>query len=153
MADKKTPDVIVGALMVNPRGEVLLWRSAKWLGAMVMPGGRVERGESVAQALERELYEETGLPIFDIQFLGYQESIDASDYYKPRHMLLLDFACKVNATELPNLKKDREFVWAAPERALELELGRCTRVALENYLRLSPGQSLPSSKTMGAVTA
>jgi nucleoside triphosphatase len=137
MGEKRSPDLIVGAMMMNPRKEVLLWRSQKWRGALVLPGGRVERGETAEEALRRKMYEDTGLPIFDIAFIGFQESIDSPQYFKPRHMLLLNFFCRVNSEFSPSAKDGREFVWTTIERAMELELGVFTRGALERYLSQS----------------
>ncbi|MFF3430516.1 NUDIX domain-containing protein [Streptomyces sp. NPDC002602] len=54
------------ALLVNSRGEHLLHRDANkpWIcdpGTWSIPGGDREGKESCRQAVERELYEETGL--------------------------------------------------------------------------------------------
>ena len=48
----------VSAVVMNPRGEVLLVRTAK--AGWELPGGRVEAGEDVLGALQRELAEESG---------------------------------------------------------------------------------------------
>lgn len=58
-------DVAVGILM-KPNGDVLLGQrpSGKpYAGYWEFPGGKVERGESILQALQREFVEELGVRI------------------------------------------------------------------------------------------
>ena len=55
----------VGAVVHDETGRLLLIRRghAPHAGSWSLPGGRVEPGESVAQAVEREVREETGLAV------------------------------------------------------------------------------------------
>ena len=55
----------VGAVVLAPRGRLLLIRRGHepGRGLWSVPGGRVEPGESVAAAVEREVREETGLAV------------------------------------------------------------------------------------------
>jgi nucleoside triphosphatase len=39
------PEATVGALVVNPRGEVLIVRSSKWGNKLTVPGGHIKLGE------------------------------------------------------------------------------------------------------------
>lgn len=61
-ANPRTPEAAVGAVCVR-HGRLLLVQRARDPGAglWAVPGGRVERGESVPAAVLRELEEETGL--------------------------------------------------------------------------------------------
>ena len=55
----------VGAVVLDPWGRLLLIRRGQepGRGLWSVPGGRVEAGESVAAAVEREVREETGLAV------------------------------------------------------------------------------------------
>lgn len=59
------PFVAVAAVAVDDQGRVVLGRRGKdpGYGAWLLPGGRVEEGEPLTAALEREFLEETGLGI------------------------------------------------------------------------------------------
>jgi 8-oxo-dGTP diphosphatase len=65
-ADPALPVVAcVGAVVLDARGRLLLVRRGNEpsRGLWSVPGGRVEAGESVAAAVEREVLEETGLAV------------------------------------------------------------------------------------------
>lgn len=56
---------IVACILVNDKNEVLMMQEAKTscAGKWYLPAGRMERGESIVQAAEREALEETGLDV------------------------------------------------------------------------------------------
>jgi 8-oxo-dGTP diphosphatase len=70
----------VGAVIKDDAGRLLLIRRghAPGLGLWSIPGGRVEAGETDAQALIRELREETGLVVEPRALLGSVERPGAS---------------------------------------------------------------------------
>ncbi|MCO8122696.1 NUDIX domain-containing protein [Stieleria sp. TO1_6] len=65
------PVAAVGALIVNPANELLLVRRARdpGKGQWGLPGGFVDQGETVEQALEREVLEETQLRLTNIDLM------------------------------------------------------------------------------------
>ena len=65
MAKQQFPEPTVGALIFNPEGKLLLMRSHKWRDKYVVPGGHIELGEHIEDALKREVKEETGLDVTD----------------------------------------------------------------------------------------
>src|SRR3954469_9916934 len=65
----KTPLVTVDIVIESDEGIVLVRRRNPPLG-WALPGGFVDRGESVAQAARREAKEETGLDVELIELLG-----------------------------------------------------------------------------------
>jgi len=85
------PEVCVGAVVIDD-GDLLLVRRGNPPGAgfLSVPGGRVEAGESVHDAVRRELAEETGLVGRNLRFLGWVERISAT-----HHFVILDFLTDV----------------------------------------------------------
>ncbi len=82
-----TPVVAVGAFVFDPQGRVLLVERGKppGVGLWTVPGGRLERGETLAQAVAREVREETGL-IAEVGPLVCVAERIADDY----HFVILD---------------------------------------------------------------
>ena len=68
------PEVGVGAVAVHD-GAVLLVRRGKGpaAGEWSVPGGHVEMGETLHEAIVREVLEETALEVVVDRFLGFVE--------------------------------------------------------------------------------
>lgn len=60
----------VRVLLPNGRGEICVIKSEKY-GYMQIPGGGIDEGESITEALRRETQEEAGFLIKDITPIGY----------------------------------------------------------------------------------
>ena len=65
------PVAAVGGLIINDDNHLLMVRRAQdpGLGKWGLPGGFVDRGETIEQALEREIREETGLRLASSRYL------------------------------------------------------------------------------------
>ena len=84
-------EVVVGAVVVDEDRLLLVRRSAApGLGLWALPGGRVQSGETLRDAVGRETLEETGLTVEvrDVAWVG--DSIGPGD--PPEwHFLIVDF--------------------------------------------------------------
>lgn len=69
--DFNNPITAVAALILDPEDRLLLIRRAKEpaLGLLAMPGGFVDAGESLEQAVRREIAEEIGLALTSVDYL------------------------------------------------------------------------------------
>ncbi|NJC97533.1 MAG: ADP-ribose pyrophosphatase [Anaerolineales bacterium] len=131
MAEQTFPEPTVGVFIFNPAGELLLLKSHKWPDKYVVPGGHVELGESIEAAAIREAKEETGLDIHDLEFINFQEFIYDPSFWKRRHFIFFDYACKTESTEVQLNDEAEEHVWVRLEAAVHLPLDSYTRKSVE----------------------
>ena len=135
MTDQIFPEPTVGAFIFNAQGELLLLESHKWPGRYVVPGGHVELGERLEEAVVREAKEETGLAIHTVEFINFQQFIYDPAFWKKRHFIFFDFACHTDGTEVILNDEAESYVWVEPHQALTLELDTYTRRSVEEWLR------------------
>lgn len=108
------PQLAVSAAIFRD-GKVLLTRRARSpaKGFYSLPGGRVEFGESLHQALKREVSEETGLDIAIVGLAGWREVLPAAA--GAGHYLIMSFAARWVARE-PVLNDELDdYRWIAPD--------------------------------------
>ncbi|MBW6468107.1 MAG: NUDIX hydrolase [Coriobacteriia bacterium] len=86
------PRIRVAALLVIDGNVVLVRHLKNGRRYHLLPGGGVERGESLAEALSREVAEETGLVVMIGRPLLLNDTIDPSG---SRHVVNITFAATV----------------------------------------------------------
>lgn len=129
------PRVTVGAL-IRKGDQVLLVKSHKWFGKYVLPGGHVEFGETQLDAVKREVLEETGLLVGNLEFIEYVEVINSPEFWKPgKHFVGANFLCQMSGGDLQLNDEHEEFVWCTLQEALALDLVPVTRHTIETVLR------------------
>jgi len=84
-------------------------------GLYTLPGGVVELGESLIEAVVREVREETGLAIEPVALAGYREALarDAAGRIE-RHFVILPFAARWLSGELALNEELAEARWLLP---------------------------------------
>lgn len=125
----------VGAIIIDEQGRLFLSRRGPLAknerGLWEFPGGSVEFGERLADALKREMYEEYGIEI------EVGELLDVVDHILPdekQHWVSPTFICRILSGE-PMIRepgKCSEIGWFAPEKIPE-NLTMITRENLSHY--------------------
>jgi len=133
--------VAVAAVVRDERGRVLLIRRTD-NGRYAVPGGAQEIGESVGQAVVREVREETGIEVVPTRLTGV--------YSDPRHVIAypadgevrqefsLCFLARPVGGVPRTSEESSEVLWVEPERLGGLDIHPAVRLRIEHALRDRP---------------
>lgn len=113
------PEVCVGAVAVDNDRLLLVRRGhGAAAGEWSVPGGRVEEGETLAEAVVRELLEETGVEGVCNDLIGWVERISDDGHY-----VILDFRVDVLEESEPVAGDDAaEAAWVPLSEVADLLL-------------------------------
>jgi 8-oxo-dGTP diphosphatase len=103
--------VAAGALVTNSQGQVLLLKSPRY-DDWEFPGGQVEESETIPHALEREVFEETGIVVRVKSLVGIYSNVR-----KPS-IVNMDFICEYVSGEPQTSAESAEVEWVNREEAL-----------------------------------
>jgi len=98
-------------------GKVLIVRRARppAHGLYTLPGGGVELGETLEEAVIREVREETALEVVPVALAGYRQAIARDETGRiERHFVILPFAARWIAGEISLNEELAEAHWLAP---------------------------------------
>jgi len=114
--------VAVAGLVTDARGRVLMIRSPRrdW----EFPGGQVEEGESLTEALRREVLEETGVTVTMGALAGVYSNVKS-------HIVMFDFLCNLVGGEPATSAESPEVAWVERDEALS----RILRPAIRDRMR------------------
>ena len=116
------PYLAVSAAIVRD-GKILVVRRARAPahGLYSLPGGVVEVGETLEEAVTREVREETGMTIEPVALAGFREAIvrDAERRVE-RHFIILCFAARWRAGEVLLNEELDEARWLEPAELASL---------------------------------
>ena len=111
---KARPQLAASAIVFRD-GKILLVRRAHDPGAgrWSVPGGRVEHGETVEQAVHREVAEETGIAIDIVALAGIREVLPRDN--ATGHYVVLSYAAHWRCGEVALNDEHDGAQWIAPD--------------------------------------
>ena len=126
----------VGASVVEGGRVLLVERGREPLqGTWSLPGGVVEAGERLADAIRREVCEETGLEVDPVKMVEVFERIMPDDEGRTEyHYVLIDYLCRVTGGELCAGDDAARARWAAPGELASCRLTEGTLAVIRKAL-------------------
>ena len=129
------PRVAVGAVVFHENRVLLVRRGqAPSDGQWAIPGGRVELGETLAQAAEREIREETGILIAAQEPIYVFDMVERDRADQVRfHYVIVDLAARYLGGELHAGDDAAEARWVTADEMQRLTVSPPTRQLLARY--------------------
>lgn len=125
--------------MVVHQGRVLLIKRGKepLRGRWVVPGGTVEAGETLEEALVREIQEETGLSVRPREIVTVFDRIHHEDGCVRYHYVIIDYLCDYVSGSLRAASDAEAAVFAAPAELGGYDLPpKALEVVLDGFRRV-----------------
>ncbi len=131
----KTWRVIVVAVIQNEAGDYLICKKPAdrgvFPGQWALPGGGIEEGEHMVDALRREVHEETGLEIEQIQPMFFKDGqypkLFPDGSSQDIYMIFLLFSCRA-CRQAPVLGEEFEaYAWVKAEDLVCYDLNEQTK--------------------------
>lgn len=155
MASREYPDaprVAVGAVVLH-EGKVLLVERGNppAQGVWAIPGGSVELGETMAEAAERELLEETGLVVRAREIVLTFDAVVRDDEGRVRfHYVIVDMMADYVSGEVAAGGDARDARWVGRDEIRRLRMSRATVDLLRRLTDLvEPGARLQLDSDSG----
>ena len=135
MDSELLPRVGVGVIIRNNSGEILLGlrKNSHGDGEWALPGGKVDFGETLIETVEREVKEETGLSVSNVQLISVCDDRKFISSHN-KHFISIGFVCN-SASETPTVnepEKCSEWRWF-PISKLPQNVFMASTATIENY--------------------
>ena len=121
--------VSVAGLVTNEKDEVLLVKSPR--RGWEFPGGMVEPGESLQEALIREIFEESGIHVIIIGFIGIYKNIKSD-------IVNIDFCCKYEFGIPTTSEESLEVGWFPMDEVIQMMENPLYKTRITNMLSKNP---------------
>lgn len=113
-------EVAVGPFIINEKKQLLLFRSPKWKDEWLVPGGHVEVGESLQDAVVRETMEELGVEIEVIDLFNVGESfVSPPEFKRNAHFIFIDFIAKLKSDNFIFNDEISDYKWFDLDEAIQ----------------------------------
>ncbi|WP_374019066.1 NUDIX hydrolase [Paenibacillus thiaminolyticus] len=128
--------VAVGGIVENEQGHILLVKTKH--DGWVFPGGQVEAGENLIDALCREIKEESGIDVEVSRLIGVYFNTGTYKWHDGvtdvPTKLMRDYTCRAVGGQLSISEETSDVRWVAKEGVLDLIVSPAIRTRYQAYL-------------------
>jgi 8-oxo-dGTP diphosphatase len=128
--------VSVGGLVYNRQNKILLVKNPR--RGWEFPGGQVENGETLTQALVREIKEESGINVKVIKMVGIYSKITSHEGYNGIKIVPtqvnIDFICKYISGKLTLSNETIDYGWFETDEGKKLITHEIYKIRIKNVL-------------------
>lgn len=102
-----------------------------------VPGGKIEKSDSMKETVRKEVKEETGLEVSDIEILNVKDGGNPEEFNRETHFIFLNFTCRAEDQEVELDQREAvDYEWINPETAVEseLDINESSREFIQKFL-------------------
>ena len=129
--------VAAGGIVENDQGEILMVKHRDHK-AWAFPGGQVENGENLTDAVVREVKEESGINVSVVRLIAISSNTagyeGTNGYERVPTKVMFDFACKYIDGELQPSDETSESKWVKKEDVMNYMTSPAYRERFQAYL-------------------
>ncbi len=127
---------VAGKAVIRKNGNILLLRRSLESdfepGLWEFPGGKINFGENLIEALKREVMEEIGLPV------KVGRPLTTWNFFKePFWVTGITFCCEYAGGQITLSPEHDNFAWISPGEYKKYPLGISVKEQIESYLELT----------------
>ncbi len=137
-------EATVGAVVINEKNQVLMFKSPKWHNKYMFGGGHIEPGEKMFEACMREAKEEFGADIEIIELLHADECfIEPPQFKRKAHFVYFNILCKIkkNSTIILDNIELTTMDWLSVDEAIEKCDSTCKNTLMALKKRIEAGET------------
>ena len=128
----------VGAVIVRDDRAIIIKRANEpYKGQWSIPGGRVELGESLADAVRREMREETGLEVQVGTVIEVFERIQREHEGVRYHFVIIDYLCRCTGGALCAGDDAEDAVWVTSEELNRYDIRESAKAVIRKGLAMA----------------
>lgn len=128
--------VAVGGIVENEQGDILLVKT--YHGGWVFPGGQVEAGENLHDAVAREIKEESGIDAVVSYLIGIYSNTGMYKWHdgvtEVPTKVMMDYVCRPVGGELCTSDETSESCWVPRDKVLDYITAPAISVRYQAYL-------------------
>lgn len=119
----------VSMIVTNKNQDKILLIQQNKSNDFMLVAGYVDKGENAEQTVKREVLEELGIEVSDLQY-------NKSQYFEKSNTLMLNFTCVVATENLGDISEEVDYTeWFSIDEAREkIQEGSVAQFFLENYI-------------------
>jgi ADP-ribose pyrophosphatase YjhB (NUDIX family) len=142
------PIVGVGGVVIRNNSVLLIRRGSEPLkGEWSIPGGVIELGEELAEGVQRELREETGLDVEPLEIVATFDRITRNGKLVRYHYVIVDYVCRLRGGKLKAASDVVDARWVSREAIEEYHLTEmAARVIRESFEFIEAGNARAGSR-------
>ena len=73
---------------------------------------------------------------YDLEFINFQQFIYDPSFWKPKHFIFFDYACRTDSVDVQLNDEAEAYIWVSLDAAVDLPLDAYTRTSINRLIEM-----------------